>query len=114
MMKMMDVTNGSGRGEAERLPFTREEMLQAQLLIRPAGEAERIVSLFYSQDPAEGARALPDGHLLLLAALSDELAARVIAHRPTLREIARLVRTDAEGFIDSLRGDWGCGASLLS
>jgi hypothetical protein len=46
-----------------------------------------------------------DGDLLLLAALSEEIASRVVAYRPKLKDLVQRVRADPEAFLRSWRGD---------
>ena len=46
-----------------------------------------------------------DGDLLLLAALSEAMAFRVLAYRPALADLVRMVRADHDEFLQSWRDD---------
>jgi hypothetical protein len=88
------------------LPFTREEYVRAHLQVRSASEAESLASgLFDTQAPEVIGVHVMDGDLLLLAALSDEIASRVCTYRPSLDTLVRRVRADPEGFLKSWRAD---------
>lgn len=92
---------GEQRERKTMLPFTRAELICAQMLARRQEEAERIADELLQECGLLSTMAV-DGHLLLLAALSDEIAERVIAFRPTLAEIVGMLRRDPEGFIRSI------------
>ena len=79
-------------------PFTRGEYKRALRQIRTEEEAKLRVRLLYEPDPA----AIADLDLLLLAALSEEIAARVIEYRPRLRDLLERVRDDPKAFIESI------------
>jgi hypothetical protein len=89
-----------------QFPFTREEYVRAHLQVKPGGDAEALASGLFDQDPSEviGAHVM-DGDLLLLAALSEETASRVVAYRPRLRALVQRVRADPEAFLRSWRVD---------
>ncbi|HLL47184.1 MAG TPA: hypothetical protein VK399_10780 [Longimicrobiaceae bacterium] len=89
-----------------QLPFTREEYVRAHLQVKSRKEAEALASGLFDQSPPEviGVHVM-DGDLLLLAALSEEIASRVVAYRPKLRELVQRVRADPEAFLRSWRAD---------
>ncbi len=91
-----------------RFPFTREEYVRAHLQVKPPMEAEALASGLFDQDPSEviGVHVM-DGDLLLLAALSEEIASRVVAYRPRLGDLVRRVRADPEACLRSWRADAG-------
>src|SRR4051812_2940146 len=76
---MRDTTPGPPIG----VPFTRDEYVRAQLQVREREEAEALARGLFDSPESIGAH-LMDGDLLLLALLSEDLAARVIAWRPSL------------------------------
>jgi hypothetical protein len=76
---MRDTTPGAPVG----VPFTRDEYVRAQLQVREREEAEALARGLFDAPESIGAH-LMDGDLLLLALLSKDLAARVIAWRPSL------------------------------
>ena len=87
-------------------PFTSTELFDALALVMPAG----LVRL-YRRDMADGSdtpgtASVTDGMLLILAAVSEGHAARVVAHRPDLREQVAAVRADPAGFLESERMRW--------
>jgi len=88
---MRDTTPESAAG----VPFTRDEYVRAQLQVRPREEAEALASRLFD-DPALIGATLMDGDLLLLALLGEDMAARVIALRPSLRTQVEVFRTDRE------------------
>lgn len=81
------------------LPFTREEYKRALRVIAPADEAEIQTLAIYEPDPETIGIGIADLNLLLLAALSDDVAQRVIAYRPKLRDEVLRIRENPEGFI---------------
>jgi hypothetical protein len=85
-------------------PFTREEYKRALRQILPEDDAEFQTRLIYEPDPEAIGYGIADFNLLLLAALSDAVAQRVIAYRPELRDAVLWVREDPEGFVAGLRG----------
>lgn len=94
--------NGSSPGAAMRdttpgppvgVPFTRDEYVRAQVQVRPRAEAEALAARLFNAPELIGAT-LMDGDLLLLALLSDELAARVVGWRPSLRVQVETLRAD--------------------
>jgi hypothetical protein len=89
-----------------QLPFTREEYVRAHLQVKPRKEAEALASGLFDQSPRDviGVHVM-DGDLLLLAALSEEIASRVVAYRPRLRDLVQRVRADPEAFLRSWRAD---------
>lgn len=95
---MRDTTPGSPVG----VPFTRDEYVRAQLQVRPREEAEALASRLYD-DPALIGATLMDGDLLLLALLSEDIAARVAALRPSLRTQIEVFRTDREKVLEGWR-----------
>jgi hypothetical protein len=86
------------------LPFTREEYKRALRQIRPEGEAEFLTRLIYEPDPDAIGVGISDTDLLLLAALSDAVAKRVIAFRPKLRDAVLRVRADPQAFVAGFGG----------
>ena len=88
---MSDTTPESPVG----VPFTRDEYVRAQLQVRPREEAEALAAEFYDAPELIGVH-LMDGDLVLLALLSEELAARVVVLRPSLRARVETLRKDPE------------------
>lgn len=84
-------------------PFTRAELKRAALHLRPEEEAECFVRLVYEPDDEVIGIALSDVDLLLLAALSEDAAERVIRYAPRLRERVAEVRRDPERFLSLFR-----------
>ena len=84
-------------------PFTREEFKRSLRLILPEDKAEFRTRLIYEPDPEPIGIGMGDFNLLLLAALSDAVAQRVIAYRPELRDAVLWVREDPEGFVAGIR-----------
>jgi hypothetical protein len=92
-------------GNRFHVPFTREEMTRALLLTLPDSAAvSQIVDQIYSPDQETTGVAVTDGTLLVLAALSDDVARRVIAYRPSLTAAVEKIRADPEAFTASLPG----------
>ena len=77
------------------VPFTRAEYVQAQMQVHPPAEAEAHAARLYDAPERIGAT-LMDGDLLLLALVSDDLAGRVIAFRPSLGATVRVFRQHRE------------------
>jgi hypothetical protein len=88
---MRDTTPGAPVG----VPFARNEYVRAQLQVRSREEAEALARGLFASPELIGAH-LMDGDLLLLALLSDELAARVIARQPSLRAQVEALRGDPQ------------------
>ena len=86
-------------------PFTREEFKRSLQFIAPEDEAEFQTRLLYEPDPKAMGMGIADLNLLLLAALSDEVAQRVIAYRPKLRDAVLRVRENPEAFVAAFH--WG-------
>lgn len=82
-------------------PFTRDEYRRALLQVRPADEAELFVRALYEPEDDAQSVHMMDLDLLLLAALSDELAQRVTAFRPRLADSVEAVRGDSARFLQS-------------
>ena len=82
-------------GSPVGVPFTRDEYVRAQMQVRPREESEALAARLFD-DPALIGAHLMDGDLLLLAMLSEELAARVVAFRPSLRAQVERFRQDRE------------------
>jgi hypothetical protein len=95
---MRDTTPGRPVG----VPFTRDEYVRAQLQVRPREEAEALASRLFDDRALIGAT-LMDGDLLLLALLSEDMAARVVALRPSLRTKVVEFRTDRERVLEGWR-----------
>lgn len=89
-----------------QFPFAREEYVRAHLQVKPRKDAEALASELFDQDPSEviGFHVM-DGDLLLLAALSEYIASRVVAYRPKLRDLVQRVRADPEAFLKSWRAE---------
>jgi hypothetical protein len=85
------------------LPFTREEFKRSLQFMMTADEAELQAALLYEADPEAIGIWIADLNLLLLAALSDEVAQRVIAYRPGLRDAVLRVRENPEAFVAAFR-----------
>jgi hypothetical protein len=92
-------------GNRYGFPFTREEFVRAQLLIYTREEAEAAAAHIYDDAPERETMGVHvmDGTLLLIALLSDDLAARVIEYRPAVRETFDYVRANREAFLMELR-----------
>ena len=86
-------------------PFTREEYKRALRQIMPEDEAEFQTRVIYEPDPEVIGFGIADTNLLSLAALSDEVAQRVIAYRPKLRDAVLRVRENPEAFVAAFH--WG-------
>lgn len=86
-----------------RLPFSREEYVAAQALVRSREEAERRAVPLFTRDPNVIGITVMDGDYVLLALVSDELAERMIAARPRITELIRRARGDREEFLRSFR-----------
>jgi hypothetical protein len=86
------------------LPFTREEYKRALQQITEEEKAEFLTRLIYEPDPEAIGIGLSDTDLLLLAALSDSVAERVVAYRPRLRDAVVRVRANPTAFIAGFRG----------
>lgn len=85
------------------IPFTRDEYKRALLLVFTEEEAEAQVRELYDPDSELIGVTVMDGTLYLLAALSPELADRVVAYRPSTKPLADRIRADPEAAIRSLR-----------
>ena len=90
-------------GNRFRVPFTRDEMLRAHTLLGDREHAELIVHAIYDPDEETTGVGIMDFSLLLLAYLSDDVARRVVAYRPSLRQEVEQVRSDPEGWLESIR-----------
>ena len=77
------------------VPFTRDEYVRAQMQVRPREGSEALAARLFDDPTVIGAQ-LMDGDLLLLAMLSEELATRVVAFRPSLRTQVERFRLDGE------------------
>ena len=86
------------------VPFTRDEYLRAQMQVRPREEAEALTRQLFDAPETIGAH-LMDGDLLLLALLSNDMAARVVALRPSLRARVERFRRDPEEALESWRAE---------
>jgi hypothetical protein len=98
---MRDTTPGAPVG----VPFTRDEYVRAQLQVRDRDEAEALARGLFDSPELIGAHPM-DGDLLLLALLSEELAARMVAWRPSLRAQVEALRADPQmiqRFLESWR-----------
>jgi hypothetical protein len=88
-----------------RLPFSREEYVAAQSLVRSREEAEKRAGPLFTRDSKVIGVTVMDGDYVLLALVSDELAQRMVAARPWLAELIRWTRANREETLRSLRGD---------
>lgn len=86
------------------LPFRRDEYKRALRYMLTEDDAEFQTRGIYEPDAETIGIGVADMNLLLLAALSDDVARRVIAYRPTLRDAVLWVREDPEAFVAGLRG----------
>jgi hypothetical protein len=86
-----------------RLPFSREEYIAAQTLVRPRAEAERLATRLFTRDPNLIGVTVMDGDYVLVALLSTETAERMIAARPRLAELIRLAQANCEEILRSYR-----------
>lgn len=85
------------------LPFTADELVRAQQFVHPPEVASAMVRETIALAADDTGITLMDGTLLLLAALSDEVAERVVAHCPRLRKQVEQIRADPQAFVSSLR-----------
>lgn len=81
------------------MPFTREEYIAAQSLVRPRRVAEQRAAVLFTRDPDVIGITVMDGDYVLLALVSDELAERMIAARPRIAELFRWARANREEFL---------------
>ena len=88
-----------------RLPFSREEYVAAQALVRSHEEAERWAGPLFTRDPNVIGVTVADGDYVLLALVSDELAQRMIAARPWLAELIRWTCANREETLRAFRDD---------
>jgi hypothetical protein len=86
-------------------PFTRDEYRAALLQVYSQEEAEPQVRFIYEPDPETIGVTVMDGTLLLIAALSPELANRVVAYRPALKPLVERIRADPAEALRSWRHD---------
>lgn len=84
------------------VPFTRAEYVRAQMQVRTQEEAETLAARLFDAPEAIGAHVM-DGDLLLLALVSENLAARVIAWRPSLRQRVNEFRRERQKTLESWR-----------
>lgn len=103
-----DMSDSASMPEGVRVPFAREEYERALLLAMPQEEATMFVHLVFDNPHPAGVNIM-DGDLLLVAALSDDAAARVVKYRPRLAEQVRRIRADPEAFLADVRR--GAGGS---
>jgi hypothetical protein len=99
-----DVADTVPFGNRFGFPFTREEYKRALRQITEAEEAEFRTRLIYEPDPEAIGIGISNTDLLLLAALSDSVAERVVAYRPKLRDAVLRVRANPTAFIAGFRG----------
>lgn len=85
------------------LPFTREDYNRALLQVRSEEDAEVFARIIFEPDEEVIGITFADLDLLLVAARSPDLAARIVEYAPRLRERVREVRSDPEAFVRSLR-----------
>ncbi|HEX6750862.1 MAG TPA: hypothetical protein VF092_26480 [Longimicrobium sp.] len=90
-------------GNRFSLPFTREEFKRSLQFMMTADEAEVRTRILYEPDREAIGIWIADLNLLLLAALSDDVAQRVIAYRPELRDAVLRVRENPEAFTAAFR-----------
>lgn len=86
-----------------RLPFSREEYIAAQTLVRPRAEAEGLATRLFTRDPNLIGVTVMDGDYVLVALLSTETAERMIAARPRIAELIRLAQANREEILRSYR-----------
>ena len=90
-----------------RLPFSREEYVTAQALVRPLREAEQRAAPLFARDPDVIGVTVMDGDYVLLALVSDELAERLIADRPRIAGLIRWACANREEVLRSYRESGG-------
>jgi len=100
----VDVGDTVPFGNRFGFPFTREEYKRALRQITEEEDAEVRTRLIYEPDPEAIGIGVSDTDLLLLAALSDSVAQRVVAYRPRLRDAVLRVRENPTAFITGFRG----------
>jgi hypothetical protein len=88
------------------LPFSREELVAAFAVTVDLECAERMVEfLLHPPDdevPEGSVPVLADGTLLVLAALSNDLAHRVLKYRPLLNEEVRAIRSNPARWLSEI------------
>jgi hypothetical protein len=84
-------------------PFTREELKRALVQTHPEEDAEHFVRHVYEPDDEVIGVTTTDVELLLLAALSPDVAARVVEYKPRLRERVQVVQADPKAFVRLMR-----------
>ena len=85
------------------IPFTRDEFKRGLLQVYTEPEAEEQVRELYDPDSQLIGVTIMDGTLLLLAALSPEVADRVEAYRPSIKPLVDRIRADPHAALRSLR-----------
>ncbi|HET7460715.1 MAG TPA: hypothetical protein VFJ82_05690 [Longimicrobium sp.] len=86
-----------------RLPFTRDEYVAAQLLVRSRAEAEEQANRLFTRDPNLIGITVMDGDYVLVALVSNELAERMIAARPRIGELVRRAQANREVILRAYR-----------
>ena len=85
------------------LPFTREEYERALLQVRSEEDAEFFARIIFEPDEEASGIAFADADLLALAALTSDLAARIVEYKPRLRERVQVVQADPQAFVRLMR-----------
>ena len=93
----MDVTRGT------LAPFTKTELLEALAAVMPAEAVEEFRTDLRDFPDEPDTMTITDGILLVLAALSDEYARRVIEVRPDLRDGVAAVRENPAAHLERVR-----------
>jgi hypothetical protein len=86
-----------------RLPFTRDEYVAAQSLVRPRVQAEEQANRLFTRDPNLIGITVMDGDYVLVALVSAELADRMIAARPRIAELVRRARANPDEVLRAYR-----------
>ena len=84
-------------------PFTKTELFSALELVMPADLVEMQRNELREWPDEPGTLPIGDDMLLILAAVSESHAARVVSFRPDLREQVAGVRADPAAFLESRR-----------
>jgi hypothetical protein len=104
-------TGREGRLEDQRrplarfgIPFSRAELVRAEVLGGSSpDDAVRSVSTLLETAESSLGVTIMDVTLLVLAAISEDVAARVIQYRPELHEQVQAVRRNPSRFLQGLR-----------
>jgi len=86
-----------------QFPFTREEYIAGQALVRTRAEAEDQAARLFDPRPDVIGITVMDGDYVLVALVSDELAERMMAARPRIAHLVRHAQANREEFLREFR-----------